>query len=370
MDQEIITRLRKRISGAGLDAIVALSPENLTYVSGFVVPSQSLMRWRHAACVLTADGRIAMVAIDMEATTVKAHADITDLRIYREFTDDPMDKLAEALKDLKLDHSKVAIEMDYLPAKDFATLQKIIPGVQWVAGDPIFNQARQIKTADELAVLRTLSKLTDKAIGDTLMAAKIGMSELELAGRLLTALFAGGAESYKLMIIASGERSQFPNVGPTERKLQPGDLIRMEIFGQKRGYLTGVCRTAVVGEPTPEQEKIWKNLIQCKYLVMDLIKPGASCPEIYRRFLAKFSELGFEPISFVAHGIGLHLHEEPYMGRYGNEIVEAGMVGAFEPLVYIPGRFGMQNKDMFCVTQTGCELLSDVTPTDTLLRVG
>jgi Xaa-Pro aminopeptidase len=172
------------------------------------------------------------------------------------------------------------------------------------------------------------------------------------------------------MIIASGERSQFPNVGPTERKLQRGDLIRMEIFGQKNGYLTGVCRTAVVGEPTSEQETIWANLIECKYLVMDLIKPGASCPEIYRKFLEKFSALGFEPISFVAHGIGLHLHEEPYMGRYGDEIVQAGMVGAFEPLVYIPGRFGMQNKDMFSVSESGCELLSDDTPTDTLLRVG
>ena len=58
------------------------------------------------------------------------------------------------------------------------------------------------------------------------------------------------------------------------------------------------------------------------------------------------------------------------MGRYGDEIVKAGMVGAFEPLVYIPGRFGMQNKDMFCVTEAGCELLSDYSPTDTLLRVG
>ena len=75
--------------GEGLDAIVAMSPENVTYVSGFVVPSQSLMRWRHAACIVTADGRISMVAIDMEATTVKAHAGIDDLRIYREFSDDP-----------------------------------------------------------------------------------------------------------------------------------------------------------------------------------------------------------------------------------------------------------------------------------------
>ena len=214
MDQDVIIRLSKRISREGLDAIIAISPENVTYVSGFVVPSQSLMRWRHAVCILTADGRMAMIAIDMEATTVKAHAGIDDLRIYREFTDDPMDKLAEALKDLKLDRSQVAIEMEFLPTKDFATLQRSLPGVHWIAADPIFNKARQIKTPHELALLRALSKLTDTAIGDTLRSAKIGMSEKDLAGRLLTSLFAGGAESYKLMIIASGERSQFPMSGP------------------------------------------------------------------------------------------------------------------------------------------------------------
>jgi Xaa-Pro dipeptidase len=370
VDREIISRLIKRIAADDVDAIIAISPENVTYVSGFVVPSQSLMRWRHAICIVTADGHISMVTIDMEATTVKAHAGIDDLRVYREFTEDPMNRLAETLTDLKLDRAKIGIEMEFLSAKDFITLQKCLPAVQWVTSDALFNKARQVKTANELALLRSLSKLTDKAIGDTLRQTKAGMSEMDLAGLLLSALFAGGAESYKLMIIASGERSQFPNVGPTERRLQAGDLIRMEIFGQKNGYLAGVCRTAVVGDATPEQYKIWSKLVECKYLVMDLIRPGASCPEIYRKFLQKFSELGFEPISFVAHGIGLHLHEEPYMGRYGNEIVEAGMVGAFEPLVYIPGRFGMQNKDMFCVTETGCELLSDYTPTDTLLRVG
>ena len=370
MDQEIVTRLTKQIKLEGLDAIIAVSPENVTYVSGFVVPSQSLMRWRHAICIVTADGRISMVAIDMEANTVRAHAGIDDLRVYREFTEDPMDKLGATLTDLKLERGKLGIEMEFLPAKDFATVQKNLPAVQWVAADAIFNQARQVKTPNELELLRLLSKLTDKAIGDTLRQARAGMSEMDLAGFLLSSLFAGGAENYKLMIIASGERSQFPNVGPTDRKLRAGDLIRMEIFGQKNGYLAGICRTAVVGQPTAEQEKIWENLIECKYLVMDLIKPGARCREIYQTFLKKFSELGLEPISFVAHGIGLHLHEEPYMGRYGDEIVEAGMVGAFEPLVYIPGRFGMQNKDMFCVTEAGCELLSDYTPTDTLLRVG
>src|SRR5215510_6250303 len=129
MDREINARLLRRVGDTGLDAIIAISPENVTYLSGFVVPSQSLMRWRHAAVIITTDGQISMVAIDMEATTVKAHAGIDDLRIYREFTDDPMDKLAEALKDLKLDRGKVGIELEFLPAEDFQTLQKTLPGV-------------------------------------------------------------------------------------------------------------------------------------------------------------------------------------------------------------------------------------------------
>src|SRR5438128_4240417 len=188
MDQEIIARLRKRMTADGLDAIIAVSPENVTYVTGFVVPSQSLMRWRHAICVVTADGRICMVAIDMEATTVRAHAGIDELRIEREFTEDPMDKLAEALKDLKLDRGKVGIEMEFIPAKDFDTLQKDLPSVEWVAADAIFNKTRQVKTAGELTLLRSLSKLTDKAIGDTLRQASVGMSEMELAGLLLNSL--------------------------------------------------------------------------------------------------------------------------------------------------------------------------------------
>ena len=115
-----------------------------------------------------------MVAIDMEANTVKAHAGIDDLRVYREFTEDPMDKLAETLKDLKLERGKIGIEMEFLPAKDFTTLQKNLPAVQWVAADAIFNQARQVKTPNELELLRSLSKLTDKAIGDTLRQARVG----------------------------------------------------------------------------------------------------------------------------------------------------------------------------------------------------
>jgi Xaa-Pro aminopeptidase len=370
MNTDIVEREKKAMAAEGLDALVALSPENVAYTTGIVVPSQSLMRWRHAAAVVTADGKVAMVVIDMEETTVRRHGGAKDLRVYREFVDDPMDKLCELLADLRLERAKLGIEMEYLPAKDFITLHRKLPGAALVAADGLFRRLRQIKSAAEIELLRSLSKITDKAIGESLKAARVGMSEMELAGSLVNRIFQGGAEDLKLLIIASGERSQYPNAVPTARRLENGDIIRMEIFGVKNGYHAGVCRTAVAGSATPEQEKIWKNLIECKYLVMDRIKPGARCKEVYERFLKKFGELGFAPISFVGHGIGLFLHEEPYLGRYAEGTLEEGMVLAIEPLVFIPGRIGLQNKDMLVVTKSGCELLSDRTATDKLLRVG
>ncbi|MEK6602605.1 MAG: Xaa-Pro peptidase family protein [Candidatus Binatota bacterium] len=370
MNQEIIARQKRAMAEKGLDGLISISPENVAYTTGVVVPSQSLMRWRHAISVLTSDGRLAMVVIDMEESTVRAHGGVEDLRVYREFAEDPMDKLCEALTDLRLERSKLGIEMEYIPEKDFATLKRKLPQAVFAAADAIFQELRQVKSGAELGLLRALSKITDKAICDAFKHARTGMSEMDLAGLLVGGIFAAGAENFKLMIIASGERSQFPNVGPSQRAIKKGDIIRMEIFGVKSGYHAGVCRTAVVGSPTPEQEKIWANLIECKYLVMDLIKPGASCKEVYKRFLKKFSELGFEPISFVGHGIGLFLHEEPYLGRYAGKTLEEGMVLAIEPLVFIPGRMGLQNKDMIAVTKSGCELLSDYTPTDKLIRVG
>jgi Xaa-Pro dipeptidase len=370
VNPEIIDRQKQAIAGAGLDALVAVSPENVTYTTGIVVPSQSLMRWRHAAAVVTADGRVSMLAIDMEATTVRSRSEIKDVRVYREFTDDPMKKLAELLAERGLSRARVGIELDFLPAGDFATLQRNLPEARFSAAEGIFHKLRQVKSGAEIDLLRSLSRIADRAIGETLKSARVGMTEMELAGGLVGRIFAGGAENFKLMIVASGERSQYPNVGPSERALKPGDLIRMEIFGMRSGYHAGVCRTAVVERATPEQEKIWKNLVECKYLVMEMIKPGAACREIYQRFLKHFSALGFEPIGFVGHGIGLFLHEEPYLGRYGGETLEEGMVIAIEPLVYIPGRFGMQNKDMLLVTKSGCELLSDATATDEIMRAG
>lgn len=369
MDPEILRRQQQAAREAGLDALISLSPENIAYTTGSPVPSQSLMRWRHAICVIPASGEPAMVVVDMEETTVRAALGLSRLRSYSEFTEDPMLTLARLLKEVGLDDSAVGIELDYLSAKDHSTLRREAPRIRWAAGEGILARLRQIKTPHEIALLRRLSRITDQAIRDALTGIRAGMTEMDLAGAVTRNILVAGADAYKLLIVATGERSQYPNVGPTARVLRPGDLIRLEIFGLIAGYHAGVCRTAIVGQATAEQERIWANLMECKRLVLDRIRPEADTGEIYRDFLEKFSALGYAPIGFVGHGIGVHLHEEPYLGRYQTGRLAPGMVLGVEPLVYIPGRFGLQNKDMVLVTEGGAELLSDRTDTERLFPV-
>jgi len=371
MRQDVIDREVRAMTEARLDAIVSCSPENFAYVTGFMSPTQPLMRWRHAMAVVTADGRLALAVVDMEASTIRARAGAAaDIAVWQEFKFDAMAVLAGVLERHGLAGARIGIELDYLPAADFADLGRLMPQARFVPAQALLARLRQLKTAQEIEILRKLSRIADRAISEAYGAVAAGATELDLAAALTRGVYEQGAEYFKLMIVATGERSVFPNVGPTGRVLKPGDVCRVEIFPMIGGYHAGVCRTAAVGAPPPEAERIWANLTACKYMLLDAIKPGASSRAVYELYLNKTDELKLPRISFIGHGIGLHLHEDPYLGPTDDAPLEAGMVLGIEPLIYQTGfGFGMQNKDMVLVTERGCELLSDYADTDKLMMV-
>ena len=136
--------------------------------------------------------------------------------------------------------------------------------------------------------------------------------------------------------------------------LKQGDVCRVEIFPMIGGYHAGVCRTAAVGAPPPHAERIWANLIGVQISAARHDQAGRVEPRDLRALSrASSASSDLPPISFVGHGIGLHLHEDPYLGADRDRALEAGMVLGIEPLVYETGfGFGMQNKDMVLVTPT------------------
>ncbi len=376
MRAEIVQRVAGAARQHDLDAMITCGPENFAYLTGFVVPSQPLMRHRHAMTITTANGDTAILGVDMEATTIGRREPNTKTKIWAEFADNCIASLAALLTEMGLARARIGIELSYLPAVDFDKLKTALPTATFVGNQQIFDRLRQIKTPDEIALLRRLSRIADQSITDALRAVKAGDSEMDLAGHLTRNVYALGAEQFKLMIVATGDRSELPNVGPSERRLQAGDVCRIEIFSVISGYQAGVCRTAVVQKAPPHAERIWKHLVECKVQLLDQAKPGASCRAIYDAFISKLAELNLPPISFVGHGIGLFLHEDPYLGktpeigRAGDAQLEAGMVLGVEPLCYRTGYgFGMQLKDMLLITPTGCEMLSDYCSNDELIVV-
>ena len=319
--------------------------------------------------VVTRDCRTALYTVDMEASTVRSLEPKADVWVWEEFAEDAMPVLANMLRGLGLGAGRVGLETDYLPVRDMERLVALLPDVRWEPAHPIFNRLRLIKTPRELELMRRLARITDRSIKEAFESVHAGDTEMDLAGAVTTGLFRLGADDFKWLILASGERSQYPNVGPTARELRRGDVVRLEVFGMLDGYHTGICRTAVVQEASADVKDIWSNIVACRDLIFEAIRDGASGAKIYWRVADRFRTLGWDPMSFVGHGIGLFVHEEPYIGRYGDARIQSRMVLGTEPVLLIPDAFGFQVKDIVSVGEDGCEVLSDVTNTDELFVI-
>ncbi|MDG2475304.1 MAG: Xaa-Pro peptidase family protein [Paracoccaceae bacterium] len=370
MNQDIVNKVITTLKEKNLDAFVVASPENFAYLAGFVVPSHHVLRWRHSMLILTADARVFAFTVDMEESTVRRNLPDISLRCWREFADNPMQLLADYLLEIGLKNASIGIELDYLPAGDFKRLEHYLPNVSFTCSASNFNQMRCLKTPAEIALLRQLSRIADQSIYEAYQSVAPGSTEMDIAGALTRKIYEQGAQDFKFMIVATGDRSQLPNVGPSLRKLESGDICRVEIFPIINGYHAGVCRTASVGKPTSKASEIWSVLSNATKELLELIKPGVAVNEIYKSYLKMVEPLNMPPIDFVGHGIGLHLHEDPYLAQDDQTLIQEGMVFGIEPLIYKTGYgFGMQNKDMILVTKEGSELLSDYTDTTSLINI-
>lgn len=368
-NQDVFDRMAEVVDRESLSGMVAISPENVAYALGFPVPSQEPLRWRHAAAAVAADGRTAVFCVDMEETTVRSKIPDADLYVWQEFRYNAIEVLATMLRDLDMAQGQVAIELDYLPAQDRDALRAALPGVSFVPAQESLNRLRQIKSPHEVELIRDLSRKTDRALQYAFSSVGAGDTELQLAGAAISALYAEGVERERGMVTATGDRSHFPNVRGTERRMGDGDLIRLELFGVTAGYHSGICRSGVVGTPSDQAKRIWDVLVDCRRRVLDILEPGVRASEVYRAYIERFSVLGYDPISFVGHGIGVFLHEEPYLGTGDETVIEEGMVFGIEPLLYLPGELGLQIKDTVYVGPGGAEVLSDVMDAEELVSI-
>jgi ectoine hydrolase len=352
-------RLVAAMERHSLAAAVATSPENVTYTSGASIPSQSIVRSRIAAAVIPREGPAALVVVALERDLAVDRSRLEEVVAYTEFDDDPMEVVAAELRKRGAAEGRVGVELGYMSVDEYRRLCEALPGATLVAVDSTFERLRMVKTAPEVEVLRAIGGVADRIVNEACAAVRVGDTERQL-GNVIGELYAdGGGDRLTMLVVASGPRSAHPNAPPTSRRMGEGELVRIDVIGSAGGYYSDVARTAVVGAPSKRQREIYDLLMEVHRRTLAGLKPGTPTAEPYRLYREAMTEAGLPPYHFVGHGLGISLHEEPFLNERNETLLEEGMVMCVEPLTFISGEFGMQIEDEVLITASGHELLTE-----------
>jgi Xaa-Pro aminopeptidase len=371
MEHEVLRKLRAAMRQAGHAALVAFSQDNVTYTAGFLVPSHASNRFRRTITVLAGNDFAAQIVVNVEENLAQQRSRFMDIRAYNQFTEDPADVLSDVLLEAGVGNDQIAIELDYMPAQDYIRLRERLPRAKLVPCRELYFNARMIKTQEEIALLTKVGSLTDRVIGEVLRQIRPGMSEKSVAQIAGNKMLEGGCDGLKCQV-GSGVRSGITNCAPTDKPIERGDIVRIEILGDMQQYRSNVTRTAVVGEADGEQHGIWDVMIGARETCKTMLKPGTAVADLYRTYARYLRERNIEPtLKFLGHGIGQTIHEEPYITDSRSVVLEPNITCTMEPLYMIPGRMGFHVEDMYRITANGFEpITGTITPNDELIRIG
>ena len=234
-------------------------------------------------------------------------------------------------------------------------------GIELKPLNDVLMKPRQIKTPEEIELLRQAEHIGDLAFEDILGILKPGMTELEVAAELEYSMKKHGAEGFSFdTIAASGKNSSMPHAIPSEKKLENGDFLTMDFGCIYKGYCSDMTRTVCIGKASDEQKKIYNIVLSAQLAVLENLKPGMMCKDVDRIARDYITAQGYGEYfgHGLGHGVGLYIHESPAFNTRDTSIVKAGMIETDEPGIYLPNKFGVRIEDMILITEDGCEPLA------------
>lgn len=353
----ILRKLRGAMGAQNLDVLLVMAPENIVYVAGVVPPSLRSVRTRLACCVVPAEGATEMVVVALEKGAVETLCRLDAVTPYREFEQDAVSVATGSLKDRGLADGVIGIESTYLPKESFDLLQESLPGARFVPVDDLLSEVRAIKTPEEIEHIDLIGQAAQQIGEESLRLVSAGDSETKL-GDFITERYTEAGGRLTMLVVGAGERSALPNAVPSDRHLERGDVVRIDVIGNRENYCSDVARTAVVGEPSADQLKLYATLKEIYDRIIDRVRPGALTSDLYEIYRDGMEREGLPYYHFVGHGLGITLHEEPFMGTTRPMSLVPNMVLCIEPMCLLEGRYGMQIEDEVLVTSDGCRLIT------------
>ncbi len=331
------------------DAAIIASPENRRYLTGFSSTDGFLVVTENSSVFFT-DNRYIEAA--------KNAITVCECRLLNHFSKD----VGDFLKSKGITH--IFTESDRLTLTQHKNFKKLLPFAS-VSGsgklDYLIDNMRIVKTENEASDIIKAQRIAEEAFSDICDFISPGVTEREIGLRLDFYMLSHGAEALSFETIAiSGKNTSMPHGVPSDKKVQPGDLITMDYGAVFNGYHSDMTRTVCLGNASAEQREIYNIVLNAQNNALSVLKPGLPCAEADRaaRSVIEAAGYGYAFGHGTGHGVGIEIHELPNLSPRSKALLQAGNVVTIEPGIYLPGKFGVRIEDMAFITKDGYENLT------------
>ena len=339
-----IAKITAQLPEHGLDAMLVTSAPGERYAVGFEGEGWVLVS-RDGARYST-DGRY------IEA----ARQQVTGAEIV--LTERGQSHLALAREEIRRRGLKrVGFESGRVSADELGRWKDSLP-CELVAAQGLLDGLRAAKDEEELARMRQAQRITDEAFREILNFIRPGLTEQEVAARLVYELLRRGGRRVSFdPIVAAGANGSMPHAVPGETVIQPGRFVTMDFGCVYEGYCSDMTRTVAVGQPTDEMERVYHTVLEAQRAGIAAARAGVTGSEVDRAARQAIQQAGYG--SFFSHSfghsLGLEIHESPNASPSEQTVFPAGAVISAEPGIYLPGHFGVRIEDVLVLREGGCE---------------
>ena len=350
----------RRLQTANGVACVALVPgANLQYFAGLAMHLSE----RPTVAFIPAEGPLAVLVPELEARAAQARLP-EDARLFtyrdEEGHEHVFHQVAEAL-----DLAGKTIGVEYLAMRllEMRRIEHAAPDCLLIATEPWMPELRMAKDEGEIALMRRAIEIAERAMRRLLDdgAIRPGRTEQEVAAELRIAmLHEGGQGEAFTPIVVAGPNSAAAHSAPADRPMAEGDLLIIDWGTCYEGYRSDITRTFVLGEPSPEMERIHDAVLAANQAGRLAVRPKLPAQEVDRAARRAITLAGYGEyfLHRTGHGLGLETHEPPYMVEGNLDLLKPGMTFTVEPGIYLPGVGGVRIEDDVVVTENGSETLT------------
>src|SRR5918993_5008195 len=351
-----LSHARKAVAEAGLDALLVTPGPDLSWLTGY----EALPLERLTCLVITPDGGAFLVAPGLEVPAVEA-SPVPRLGIevvgWAE-TDSPYAAVAA-----RLGHPRLVGMSNRMWAEQVLRFRDALPDAEQSLGSEVLGGLRMRKTTDEVDALRRAGQAIDRVHARMAEFLVPGRSEREAGREIAAAILAEGHVSVDFVIVGSGPNGASPHHELSDRRIDAGDLVVVDLGGgTPTGYRSDCTRTYVVGgSPAPDVAEWYGVLQAAQRAATEAVRPGVTAEAIDAAARTVIADAGWGEhfIHRTGHGIGLDTHEAPYIVE-GNDIaLVPGMAFSVEPGIYLAGRCGARIEDIVVCTEAGVRILND-----------